>query len=86
MEPFKKLLHPHMSEKYVSLIERENKIVFIVNRKATKNQVKEAVEKIFDVKVEKINTVIGFKGEKKAFIKLKPEFKAMDVATKLGMV
>jgi large subunit ribosomal protein L23 len=86
MEPFKILLHPHMSEKSVSLIERENKIVFIVNRKATKSQVKEAVEKMFDVKVETINTLIGFKGEKKAFIKLKPEFRAMDVATKLGMV
>jgi large subunit ribosomal protein L23 len=86
MDPHKILLHPHMSEKSVSLIERENKIVFIVSRKATKDQIKGAIEKMFDVKVDNINTLIGFKGEKKAFIKLKPESKAMDVATKLGMV
>lgn len=86
MDPFKILLHPHMSEKSVSLIERENKIVFIVSRNSTKDQIKEAIEKTFDVKVDKVNTVIGLKGEKKAFIKLKPESKAMDVATKLGMV
>ena len=86
MDPFKILKHPHLSEKSVSLIEKENKIVFIVDRKASKKQIKEAIEKTFEVKVDKINTEITFKGEKKAYIRLKPEFKAMDVATKLGMV
>jgi large subunit ribosomal protein L23 len=86
MDPFKILKHPHLSEKSVSLIERENKIVFIVERKASKKQIKEAIEKTFEIKVDRINTEITFKGEKKAYIKLKPEFKAMDVATKLGMV
>lgn len=86
MDPFKILLHPYMSEKSVSLIERENKIVFIVNRKATKDQIKKAMEKTFDVKVDSVNTEITFKCEKKAFIKLKPESRAMDVATKMGMV
>lgn len=86
MDPFKILKHPHLSEKAVGLIERENKIVFIVDRKANKKQIKEAIEKTFEVKVDKINTEITFKGEKKAYIRLKPEFKAMDVATKLGMV
>ena len=75
-----------MTEKSTALIEKENKIVFIVDQKATKKQIKEAFEKLFEVKVEKINTTITAKGEKKAFIKLKPKFKAIDVATKLGMV
>lgn len=75
-----------MSEKSVTLIEKENKIVFIVDRKADKKQIKEAMEKVFEVRVEKINTEITADGEKKAYIKLKPEFKALDVATKLGMV
>ncbi len=86
MDPFKILKYPHLSEKAVSLIEKENKIVFIVDRKADKKQIKEAIEKMFEVKVDRINTEITLKGEKKAYIKLKPEFKAMDVATKLGMV
>lgn len=86
MDPFKILKYPYLTEKSVSLIEKENKIVFIVNRKANKKQIKEAFEKLFEVKVEKVNTLITKKGEKKAFIKLKKEFKASDIAAKLGMV
>jgi len=86
MDPLKLLKFAHMTEKSVALIEKENKIVFAVNRKADKKQIKEAVEKVFEVKVDKVNTVITPKGEKKAFVKLKPEFKAIDVAVKLGIV
>jgi len=86
MDPFKILKYAHMTEKSVGLIEKENKIVFIVDRKSDKKQIKEAFEKAFEVKVDKINTEITFQGEKKAVIKLKPEFKARDVAVKLGMV
>ena len=86
MDPFSVLKHPHMSEKSISLIEKENKIVFVVDRKATKKQIKYAFEKFFGVKVEKVNTLITPKGEKKAFIKLAPKFKASDVATKLGIL
>jgi large subunit ribosomal protein L23 len=75
-----------MTEKTISLVERENKIVFVVERKATKEEIKKAFEQVFEVKVLKINTEISLKGEKKAIIKLKPEFKAVDVATKLGLV
>jgi len=86
MDPFKILKFSHMTEKSVGLIDRENKIVFIVDRKANKKQIKEAFEKTFEVKVEKVNTEITFHGEKKAIIKLRPEFKARDIAVKLGMV
>jgi large subunit ribosomal protein L23 len=86
MDPFKIIQYPYVTEKTVSLIEKENKIVFVVSRNADKKQIKEAVEKLFDVKVEKINTLIDMKGRKKAFVKLKPEYRAIDVATKLGLI
>ena len=86
MDPHRILNYPHMTEKSVALIEKENKIVFIVSRSADKKQIKEAFEKVFEVKVAKVNTLITPKGEKKAFVKLKPEFKAIDVAVKLGIV
>jgi large subunit ribosomal protein L23 len=86
MDPWKILKFPYITEKTMSLVERENKITFIVDRKATKKQIKEAFEKVFEVEVEKVNTLIDFKGRKKAFIKLKPKYNALDVATKLGMV
>lgn len=86
MDPWKILKYPYLTEKSIGLVEKENKIVFIVDRKADKKQIKEAFEKVFEVKAQKINTEITARGEKKAYIKLKPEFKAVDVATKLGMV
>ena len=84
MDPYKTLSYAYLTEKAVGLVEKENKLVFIVNRKADKKQIKEAIEKAFDVKVAKVNTQIKG-GEKKAYVKLKPESKAIDVAVKLGM-
>ena len=86
MAEWKYLKYPYLTEKSVTLVERANTIVFIVDLKADKNQIKEEFEKVFEVKVEKLNTEITADGKKKAFIKLKPEFNAIDVATKLGMV
>lgn len=86
MDPWKILKYPYMTEKSVAIIEKENKIVFIVNKKARKGEIKKAFEKAFEVKVERVNTQIAIGGEKKAFIKLKPEFKAADVAVKLGLI
>ena len=84
MDPYKTLSYAYLTEKAVGLVEKENKLVFIVDRKADKRQIKEAIEKTFDVKVDKVNTQIKG-GEKKAYVKLKPESKAIDVAVKLGM-
>ncbi|MCS6788296.1 MAG: 50S ribosomal protein L23 [Aigarchaeota archaeon] len=70
----------------VYLIERENKLTFIVKPEATKADVKRAVERLYGVKVEKVNTLITPYGEKKAFVRLKPEYKASELATKLGII
>ncbi len=86
MDPWKILKYPHMTEKSIGLVERENKIVFIVDKKADEKKIKEAFEKAFEVKVEKVNTEVTMDGEKKAYIKLKPQNKAIDVAVKLGVV
>jgi len=68
------------------MVEKENKLVFVVNLKASKSDVKNAVEKLYEVKVERINLLITPQGEKKAFVKLHPDFKAADVAIKLGIL
>ncbi|AHC51001.1 50S ribosomal protein L23 [Sulfolobus acidocaldarius SUSAZ] len=74
------------TEKAVKLIESQNTLTIIVNRNTTKKDIKNEVERLFSVKVEKINTLITPKGEKKAYVKLKQEYKASDVAHKLGML
>jgi len=86
VDPFKILRYPLVTERTVNLIDRENKIVFIVDRKADKKQIKEAFEKLFEVKVEKVRTLITPEGEKKAFIKLAKGYNARDVAAKLGII
>jgi|TARA_B100001971_G_C18080372_1_gene477941 ribosomal protein L23 len=67
-------------------MESENKLVFLVNRKSKKQEIKEAIEKIFEVKVIKINTLTTPAGKKKAYVRLSLETPAIDVATKLGLV
>ncbi|MEM4287262.1 MAG: 50S ribosomal protein L23 [Candidatus Caldarchaeum sp.] len=74
-----------ITEDAVSLIEKENKLVFIVDIKADKNTVKRAVEQLYEVKVDKVNTLITPRGEKKAYVRLKPAYKASDLAVKLGI-
>lgn len=86
MDPLDVLKHPHITEKNVSLVERENKLVFIVDRRYKKQDIKQAIEKLFEVEVEKVNTIITREGKKKAFIKLKPKYSAADVAVKIGIV
>lgn len=86
MEPHKIVLYPLITERTSRMIEKENKVVFIVNRRATKYDIKRAIEKLYDVKVEKINTVITRDGIKKAFVKLSPEYNATDLAVKLGIL
>ncbi|MDI3474885.1 MAG: large subunit ribosomal protein [Thermococcaceae archaeon] len=85
MDPYKVIVRPLVTEKAVSLIERENKLTFIVDKRATKADIKRAVEEMFNVKVEKVNTLITMRGEKKAYVKLKPEYNASEVAARMGL-
>lgn len=86
MDPYEVILYPLMTESASLMVEKENKLVFVVNMKATKIDVKRAVEELYGVKVEKVNIVITPDGRKKAFVRLSPEFKATDVAIKLGII
>lgn len=86
MKPHDVISYPLMTEVASRMIEVENKLVFIVNIRATKKDVKRAVEELYEVAVEKVNIVITTKNLKKAFVKLHPEFKAVDVAIKLGIL
>jgi large subunit ribosomal protein L23 len=86
MESFYKIIkRPLITEKTFDLIEQQNKLVFIVDKSANKREIKRAIEKIHNVKVMKVNSIITPKGEKKAFIKLHPDYSAQDIAINLGI-
>ena len=80
------IVYPMMSEDTVKLIEAENKITFIVNARASKHDVRRAVEELYEVKVSRVSTLTTPEGKKKAYVKLSPESKASDLAVKLGIL
>lgn len=86
MDIHKILIHPLSTEKSLKLMETENKIVFLVERKAKKSEIKQAFEEMFKTKVDKVNVLITPQGKKKAYIKMAPDKQAIDVATKLGIM
>ena len=86
MEPYEVILYPLMTESSSIMVEKENKLVFMVSLGATKNDVRGAVEKLYEVKVRYVNVQITPQGQKKAFVKLHPDYKAADVAIKLGIL
>jgi large subunit ribosomal protein L23 len=86
MNPNDVIYYPLMTESASLMVERDNKLLFVVDIKAGKADVKRAVEELYEVEVERVTMSITPNGEKKAFVKLKPEFKASDVAIKLGIL
>ncbi|MDR2708254.1 MAG: 50S ribosomal protein L23 [Nitrososphaerota archaeon] len=80
------IAYPLMTESASVMVEKDNKLIFIVNLKADKADIKKAVEELYAVKVSKVNLQITNQGTKKAYVKLTDEFKASDVAIKLGIL
>lgn len=78
-------IKPLVTEKAVMLIESQNVLAFKLGLKSTKAEIKKEIEEIFGVKVENVR-VMTRNSKKYAYVKLKKEFPAIDVATKLGMI
>lgn len=64
-------------------IEDHNTLVFVTDIRANKPQIRNAFKKLYDADVAKINTLVRPDGEKKAYVKLTPDFDAMDIANKV---
>jgi len=78
--------YPLATEKSIRLMESENKLVFVVDRRATKPQIKMAVEVLFKAKVVAVNTLNSVTGEKRAYVTFAKESPAIDIATNLGIM
>ena len=78
-------MKPIVTEKAVMMIESANVLTFEVDKRKSKDKVKKDIEEMFGVKVDKVRSLI--RGSKKyIYVKLKQDFPAMDVATKLGLM
>jgi len=84
MDPYEIIFHPYVTEKTMNLMENNNALEFIVRRTATKESIKKAIEKLFDVEVENINTKISKNG-KHAIVRFTPDYNAEDIGMRIGV-
>lgn len=85
MKEYKIIKHPLSTEKSIRLMEAENKLIFVVDKKATKSEIKNAIKKIFKADAISVNTHV-INGEKRAYIQFSMETPAIDIATQLGLM
>uniref|UniRef100_M3Y1E0 Large ribosomal subunit protein uL23 n=1 Tax=Mustela putorius furo TaxID=9669 RepID=M3Y1E0_MUSPF len=80
------IIKPLTTESAMKKTEDNTTFVFIVNVKANKHQIKHAMKKLYDTDVAKVNTLIRPDGEKKAYVRMAPDYDALDVANKIGII
>lgn len=78
--------NPLSTEKSIKLMESENKLIFEVDKKATKETIKNEIESFFKVKVVNVTTRIGPDAKKRAYVRFSNETPAIDIATRLGLI
>ncbi|XP_028400950.1 60S ribosomal protein L23a-like [Dendronephthya gigantea] len=86
LDQFAIIKHPLTTESAMKKIEDNNTLVFIVDIRANKPKIKGAVKKLYDVDVAKVNTLIRPDGNKKAYVRLAPDYDALDIANKIGII
>ncbi len=80
------LKHPYVTEKAMMTLEKENKLQFLVDRSATKKQIKQEIEKTFEQEVTGVSTAITMHGEKKAVISFANDKAAEEILSRLGIM
>lgn len=78
-------IQPYITEKTFNVIEKENKLTFIVSEKSTKREIIEALKLVYEADADEVNTAKTNKG-KKAILKFRADGGARELATRLGLV
>merc|ERR1711959_737626 len=86
MDKYAIIKSPLTTESAMKKIEEINTLVFLVDIKATKHKIKEAVKAMYDVQCAKVNTLIRPDGQKKAYVHLTQDYDALDVANRIGII
>lgn len=86
MDAYAIIKNPLATEKSLRLMESENKLIFTVDKKADRQQIKQAIEQLFKAKVDKVNTFVTPHGEKRAYVTFNKANPAIDIATQMGLM
>ena len=77
---------PLTSEAAMKKIEDHNTLVFLCDARANKRQIKAAVKELYDIDVDKVNTLVRPDGVKKAYVRLTKDQDALDVSNRIGII
>ncbi|KAK9054152.1 hypothetical protein SSX86_025229 [Deinandra increscens subsp. villosa] len=80
------LKYPLVTEAAIQSIIKENTLVFMVDIRANKKDIRNAFENMLKIKTKKINTLINYDGTKKAYIQLPPDNQAVTIAKRLKIL
>jgi len=86
LDHYQVLKYPLTTESAMKKIEDNNTLVFIVDIRADKRKIKDAVKKMYDIQTKKVNTLIRPDGAKKAYVRLTADYDALDIANKIGII
>ncbi len=78
------LLHAYVTEKAMDEMERQNKLEFVVDHRATRREIRRAVEELYQCKVAKVTTKIVPAG-KIATVRFSADYSAEDIGTRAGV-
>ena len=85
-DQYKIIKFPLTTESAMKKIEDNNTLVFIVDVRANKQQIKKAVNAMYKIDCQKVNTLIRPDGQKKAYVRLTQDHDALDVAHNIGII
>ena len=86
LDQYSVLKYPLTTESAMKKIEDNNTLVFIVDQRADKKKIREAVSMMYDIQCKKINTMIRPDGMKKAYVRLTADYDALDIANTIGVI
>merc|ERR1712146_177215 len=86
LDKYQVIRSPLTTEAAMKKIEEQNTLVFLVDVRASKPQIKDAVAKMYDVTADKVNTLVRPDGKKKAYVHLPQNYDALDIANRIGII
>ena len=86
LDKYAVIKYPLCTESAMKQIEDNNTLTFIVDLKANKRHIAQAVKALYEIELTHVNTLIRPDGLKKAYVRLAPDLEALEIANRIGII
>merc|ERR1719329_1282648 len=86
LDKYATIKYPLCTESAMKQIEDNNTLTFIVDVRANKRNIADAIKQLYEIDLTKVNTLIRPDGLKKAYVRLTPDHEALEVANRIGII